>query len=118
MEVGPLYKFIVVRLLPIMIIVVIQVQVKPEQVEAFKALTLPNAQDRANSAGNLRFEVYQQADDSTQFVMIEVFRSQAEIDAYYETPSYRDWHEATADMIVNLTGNDHIQLFPELQANP
>ncbi len=97
-----------------MIIVVIQVQVKPDQVTAFKALTLPNAQDRAKSAGNLRFEMYQQADAPTQFVMIEVFRSQAEIDAYYETSAYRDWHEATADMIVNLTGNDYMQLFPEV----
>ncbi|MGF1521629.1 MAG: putative quinol monooxygenase [Leptolyngbyaceae cyanobacterium] len=93
-----------------MITVIIQVKVKSNQVQAFKALTLPNIQERINSAGNLRFEVYQQEDDPSRFVMVEVFRSQAEIDAYYATESYRKWHQATADMVIELTGNDYVQL--------
>jgi quinol monooxygenase YgiN len=96
-----------------MITVIIQIKVHPEQVDAFKALTLPNAKERVQSAGNLRFEVYQQEDKPTQFVMVEVFRSQAEIDAYYATKSYREWHAATAPMVAEMTGSDYRQLFLE-----
>ncbi|MEO1297458.1 MAG: antibiotic biosynthesis monooxygenase [Cyanobacteria bacterium J06636_16] len=52
-------------------------EAKPSSsIAAFKSLTLPNIQERKDSPGNLRFEVYQQADDPSQFVMIEVLRSQ------------------------------------------
>lgn len=98
-----------------MIIVVIRVKVKPDQVLAFQELTFANAQDRADSAGNLRFEVYQQAEDPTHFVMIEVFQTQADIDAYYATASYQSWHAATAEMIIDLTGNDYVQVFSKLE---
>lgn len=98
-----------------MIIVVIRVKVNPNQVSDFQKLTFANAQDRTNSTGNLRFEVYQQTEDPTHFVMIEVFQTQADIDAYYATESYQAWHATTADMIVDLAGDDYIQLFPRLE---
>ena len=58
-----------------MLIVHVHVHVKPEHVEAFKAATIENARESAREPGIARFDVAQQADDPTRFVLVEVFRT-------------------------------------------
>jgi hypothetical protein len=54
-----------------MLIVVVQVKVKPEAVEAFRKATIRNAQASRKEAGIARFDVLQQADDPTRFILVE-----------------------------------------------
>lgn len=110
---SPSFSPLVERSL-LVITVLIHFQVKPECVSEFKTLTLANAGDRLKSRGNLRFELYQQDDNPNQFFAVEVFQSQVDIDAYYATESYRLWHEAAAEMLVDYFGHDMQQLFPNL----
>lgn len=49
--------------------------VKPEYVEAFKAATVENARNSIQEAGIARFDVIQQADDPTRFVLVKFYRS-------------------------------------------
>ena len=58
-----------------MLIVQVHVRVKPESVDAFRAATLENAPQSVREGGIARFDVLQQADDPTRFVLIEVYRS-------------------------------------------
>ncbi len=58
-----------------MYIVHVFVHVKPEHLEAFKAATIENAQHSVKEPGIARFDVIQQADDPTRFVLIEVYRT-------------------------------------------
>ena len=58
-----------------MYIVHVFVHVKPEHVEAFKAATIENARNSVQEPGIARFDVIQQADDPTRFVLIEVYRT-------------------------------------------
>jgi (4S)-4-hydroxy-5-phosphonooxypentane-2,3-dione isomerase len=51
------------------------VQVKPDQVEAFKTATLDNARNSLQEPGVARFDVIQQQDDPTRFVLVEVYRT-------------------------------------------
>ena len=53
----------------------VQVQVKPDAVEAFRTATLANAAASVQETGVLRFDVFQDQDDPTRFVLIEVYRS-------------------------------------------
>ncbi len=56
-------------------IVHVFVHVKPEHLEAFKAATVENARHSVQEPGIARFDVIQQADDPTRFVLVEVYRT-------------------------------------------
>ena len=68
-----------------MLIIHVHVHVKPECVEAFKAATIINATASRREPGVLRFDVIQQADDPTKFVLIEIYRDAAANAAHKET---------------------------------
>jgi len=83
-----------------MLIVHIQVQVKPECVEAFKEATLANAQASMREPGVVRFDVAQQQDDPARFVFVEVYRNAAAAAAHKETKHYPVWRDAVAPMMA------------------
>ena len=58
-----------------MFIVHVFVHVKAEQIDAFKAATLENARNSVQEPGIARFDVVQQRDDPTRFVLVEVYRT-------------------------------------------
>lgn len=57
-----------------MLVVHVHVHVKPESVETFKQATLANARESLQGPGVARFDVGQQQDDPTRFVLVEVYR--------------------------------------------
>lgn len=83
-----------------MLVVHVQVHVKPECVEAFKAASLENAQQSAQEAGIARFDVVQQLDDATRFVLVEVYRKENAPAQHKETAHYKKWRDAVADMMA------------------
>jgi len=83
-----------------MFIVHVNVHVKPETVEAFKVATLANARASAQEPGVARFDVVQQADDPTRFVLVEVYRDAAAAAAHKETAHYPVWRDAVAGMMA------------------
>lgn len=83
-----------------MFIVHVHVHVKPECVEAFKTATLANASASAQEPGVARFDVVQQADDPTRFVLVEVYRDPAASAAHKETPHYPVWRDVVASMMA------------------
>jgi autoinducer 2-degrading protein len=97
-----------------MIVVHVQVQVKPECVEAFKAATLENARQSVREPGIARFDVVQQADDPTRFVLVEAYRSVEATAAHKETKHYQVWRDTVASMMaVPRTSVKFTNLFPE-----
>jgi len=95
-----------------LIIVLIHIQVNKSDIDAFRDVTIANGKTRQQSDGNLRYDVFQDEADPTQFTMIEVFESQETIDAYYETPAYHTWYETVKPMIVDIRGSDQTQIYP------
>ena len=71
-----------------MLIVHVFVHVKPESVEPFRAATLANARNSVLEPGIARFDVIQQADDPTRFVLVEVYRSMEDTVRHKETDHY------------------------------
>ena len=55
-------------------IALVSVHVKPDAVAAFEAATEHNARQSRLEPGVARFDVLQQRDDSTRFVLLEVYR--------------------------------------------
>lgn len=80
--------------------VLVHVHVKPDQIEAFREATLDNARNSVLEPGNVRFEVYQQADDPAHFVLMEIFRDADAQVAHRETAHYQRWRDAVAGMMA------------------
>ena len=83
-----------------LLIVHVHVRVKPEGIEAFKAATLANARASVQEPGIARFDVAQQTDDPTRFVLVEVYRHAAAPAAHKETAHYATWRDAVAPLMA------------------
>ena len=83
-----------------MIIVHVQVHVKPESVEAFRVASIENARESVREPGIARFDVIQQQDDPTRFMLIEIYRSVAATAAHKETAHYAVWRDTVAAMMA------------------
>jgi autoinducer 2-degrading protein len=83
-----------------MLIVHVHVQVKADQVEAFRAATIENAQESVKEPGVARFDVIQQQDDPTRFVLVEVYRSTSDPARHKETTHYQKWRDTVEPMMA------------------
>ena len=83
-----------------MLVVHVHVRVKPESVEPFKQASLENARQSAREPGIARFDVVQQQDDPTRFVLVEVYRTPQAPGAHKETSHYQTWRDLVAPMMA------------------
>jgi len=97
-----------------MLIVHVQVQVKPDAVESFKKATLANARASVEEPGIARFDVVQQSDDPTRFVLVEVYRDEQAPLRHKETSHYAAWRDAVAPwMAVPRSSVKFVSVFPD-----
>jgi len=83
-----------------MLIVHVHVHVKPESVEAFKQACVENARESVKEPGIARFDVVQQADDPTRFVLVEAYRTVDAPAKHKETAHYGKWRDTVASMMA------------------
>jgi (4S)-4-hydroxy-5-phosphonooxypentane-2,3-dione isomerase len=83
-----------------MLIVHVHVHVKPECIDAFKAATLENAQASVREPGIARFDVAQQQDDPTRFVLVEIYRTDDAPAKHKDTAHYQKWRDTVATMMA------------------
>ena len=88
-----------------MLIVHVHVHVKQEFVEAFRQATIENARNSVQEPGIARFDVIQQADDPTRFVLVEVYRSVETTVQHKETDPYAIWRDTVAEMMAEPRGS-------------
>ena len=96
-----------------MLIVHVFVHVKPVGIAAFEAAALDNARHSLQEPGIARFDVIQQADDSTRFVLVEAYRDADAPIRHKETAHYARWRDAVADMMAEPRSSvKYINRFP------
>ncbi len=95
-------------------IVHVHVHVKPEFVDAFKQATIENASNSVKEAGIARFDVIQQTDDLTRFILVEVYKTADAPAAHKETAHYAKWRDTVMEMMVEpRQGIKFSNVFPE-----
>lgn len=100
-----------------MFIVHVHVHVKPDSIDAFREATLENARHSLQEPGIARFDVIQQQDDPTRFVLVEVYRTADDPARHKETPHYARWRDAVADMMAEPRYSvKYTNLFPDDEA--
>ncbi|HOQ33226.1 MAG TPA: antibiotic biosynthesis monooxygenase [Candidatus Hydrogenedens sp.] len=83
-----------------MFVVFVYVHVKPEFVEAFRIESEHNARESRKEAGVVRFDILQQMDDPTRFVLYEAYKDEDGAKAHKETAHYAKWRDAVAPMMA------------------
>jgi quinol monooxygenase YgiN len=97
-----------------MIVVHVYVQVKPECVEAFRDAVIENARNSIQEPGIARFDVVQQTDDPTRFVLVEAYRDAGAQDRHRETAHYRTWRTTVESMMATpRSATRFISVYPE-----
>jgi quinol monooxygenase YgiN len=91
----------------------VHVHVKPERLDDFQRATIENASLSVQEPGCARFDVMQQADDPTRFVLVEIYRDAQGHAAHRESAHYRAWSERVADMLAEpRTRSIYRNLYP------
>jgi (4S)-4-hydroxy-5-phosphonooxypentane-2,3-dione isomerase len=97
-----------------MFIVHVFVHVKADQVDAFKKATLENARNSVQEPGIGRFDVIQQQDDPTRFVLVEVYRTSDDPARHKETAHYQKWRDTVAPMMAEPRSSlKYSNLYPD-----
>jgi (4S)-4-hydroxy-5-phosphonooxypentane-2,3-dione isomerase len=84
-----------------LLIVLVDVHVKRESIDAFIAATQVNARNSIQEPGIARFDVIQQQDDPTRFVLVEVYRSADDPARHKETAHYEIWRDTVEPMMAS-----------------
>ena len=96
-----------------MYIMHVHLQVKPEFIEEFKKVSLENASNSIKEPGVVRFDVIQEPDDPSHFVLVEVYRTSEDPARHKETAHYNKWREVAEPMLVGpRTRTIFTNLFP------
>jgi autoinducer 2-degrading protein len=97
-----------------MFIVHVFVHVKPDKVEAFRSASLENVRESIKEPGIVRFDVIQQIDDPTRFVLVEVYRTEDDPAKHKETKHYQKWRDTVVDMMAESRSNiKYANVFPD-----
>jgi autoinducer 2-degrading protein len=97
-----------------LLVVEVSVHVKPDAVEPFRAATLANARASVREPGIARFDVLQDREDPTRFVLVEVYRTADAVAAHKATAHYAAWRDAVAELMAEpRTSRKFVNLFPE-----
>ena len=97
-----------------MLIVHVHVHVKPESADDFVAASRENARHSAEESGVVRFDLVQQEDDPTRFLLIEIYRTSEAPAAHKATAHYAAWRDAVEPMMAEPRRSvKYAALFPE-----
>ena len=81
-------------------IVHVFIQVKQEFLDEFILATLDNARNSVNEPGVARFEVIQEKDDPTRFVLVEVYHTEEDNASHRQTAHYARWRDKVEGMLI------------------
>lgn len=83
-----------------MLVVHVHIHVKSECIDDFITATVENASNSIQEHGVARFDLIQQNDDPTRFILVEVYRTAEDPARHKETTHYQRWRDSVAEMMA------------------
>jgi len=97
-----------------MLVVHVHVKVKPDCIDAFKEVTIANARESLKEPGIARFDLAQQNDDPTRFVLVEAYRSVEATAAHKATAHYATWRDRMESLMAEPRSSvKYASVFPD-----
>ena len=95
-------------------VTLVHVYVKRENINDFIAAMKLNHEGSIQEAGNRRFDVLQDPEDTGHFLIYEAYASAEAAAAHKETPHYLRWRETVSDWMAQpRQGKLYNGLFPK-----
>jgi quinol monooxygenase YgiN len=83
-----------------MFVYLVFIHVNENDIEAFIQASEENAAASRQEPGIVRFDLIQQEDDPTRFILIEIYRDEAAPGLHKETGHYLKWRETVTSMMA------------------
>jgi autoinducer 2-degrading protein len=97
-----------------MVVTTVMIRVKEQHVDDFIGATIINHEASVKEPGNRRFDLLQQADDPTRFILYEAYDSEGAASAHKETGHYKTWRDTVAPyMAVPRQGVKYFAIRPD-----
>ncbi|MGD2035272.1 MAG: antibiotic biosynthesis monooxygenase [Bacteroidales bacterium] len=96
-----------------MTVTFVHVWVKPDNITEFIEACKANHRESVKEPGNLRFDLLQDADDPSKFVLYEAYESEEAAKAHKDTLHYQTWRDTVAGWMARpREGKKHTILCP------
>lgn len=83
-----------------MVVTIVHVKVKPEYIKDFIEATKLNHQNSIQESANMRFDILQDPEDETKFILYEAYQTEEGAKHHKETQHYLTWRETVADWMA------------------
>ena len=83
-----------------MVVTCVHVFVKPEHIEDFINATKINHENSIQEPENRRFDILQNPEDPTKFILYEAYATEAGANAHKQTKHYLTWRETVASWMA------------------
>jgi autoinducer 2-degrading protein len=94
-------------------IVLVDVKVKSTEIEKFKVVTKINAENSNKEAGIARFDVIQDKEDPTHFILMEIYRTPEDPAKHKATIHYKVWRDTVESMMAEpRVGRKYTNIYP------
>lgn len=98
-----------------MYIVHVSIKVKEKNICEFKEATIQNAKNSMKEEGVLRFDVLQQQDNPSMFMLTEVYKNPSNQLKHRETNHYKFWRSTILDWLQEpYTVIEYDFIYPEV----
>jgi autoinducer 2-degrading protein len=98
-----------------MYVVIVEVHVLADKVTEFLRFTRQNHEGARSEPGNRRFDVLEQKNDPTRFVLYEVYEDETAFAAHQQTAHYSAWRDSVANLLAEpRKSKKFVSRFPEV----
>jgi len=95
-------------------IVHVHIQVKQEFIDVFNKATVINAVSSSKEPGIISFNVFQQFDDPTKFLLLEVYKTPEDQAKHKETAHYNTWRNIAEPLMEEPCRRTiYVKVFPK-----
>lgn len=83
-----------------MVVYLVKIHVKKGFEEAFIKASLLNKEGTRKEEGNIQFDLSQEIENSSEFMLYEVYKSDNAVDDHKKTDHYLKWRETVEEMMA------------------
>ena len=99
-----------------MFIVQVHIHVREDVTDEFITASIENARHSVQEPGIARFDLIQDKEDPTRFVLLEVYRTEEDSGLHKQTEHYAVWRDTVESMMVEPRhAVKYFNLFPDDQ---
>jgi autoinducer 2-degrading protein len=83
------------------LVLVVNIRIKPENVDRFMAEVVANAQAARKEAGCKQFDVLVDKDDPTKVMLYEIYKDDAAFEAHQQTAAFKHYLERAVPLLAS-----------------